>query len=87
MLKSQSHYDLIFIDGAHDIESVCGDSGLAFELLNPNGIIIWHDYRRSGYFTHELMVPEALDLARETREIFHVRGTTCAVFSPATRAR
>jgi predicted O-methyltransferase YrrM len=86
VLKVESRFNLIFIDGAHDIDSVCDDSRLAFELLNPDGIIIWHDYRCSGYFTRELMVPEALELVRESREIFWVRGTTCAVYCPQKKA-
>jgi predicted O-methyltransferase YrrM len=82
ILKAEPRFDMIFIDGAHDIDSVCDDSRLAFEILAPDGIIIWHDYRRSGYFTRELMVPEALELIRGDRRLFHVQGTTCAVYCP-----
>jgi len=85
-LKNDDRFDFIFIDGAHDIQSVCNDSRLAFEIVGPTGIIIWHDYRRTGHFAPELQVPEALELVKEGRQLFHVRGTTCAVYSPATIA-
>lgn len=82
-LQSERPFDFIFIDGAHDIQSVCNDSRLAFKIVDPTGIIIWHDYRRTGYFAPELQVPEALELVHEDRQLFHVRGTTCAVYCPA----
>jgi predicted O-methyltransferase YrrM len=81
-LKRETRFDLIFIDGAHDIQSVCDDSRLAFEILDPNGIITWHDYRPTGYFARELQVPEGLERVKGNRTFFHVRGTTCAVYSP-----
>jgi predicted O-methyltransferase YrrM len=86
-LRKEKPFDLIFIDGAHDLQSVCDDSKLAFEIVDPTGIIIWHDYRRTGYFEPKLQVPEALDFVREDKELLHVRGTTCAVYCPATKAR
>ena len=86
-LRREKPFDFIFIDGAHDLQSVCDDSRLAFEIVDPAGIIIWHDYRRTGYFAPELRVPEALEFFRAERPLFRVCGTTCAVYSPATKAR
>lgn len=37
--------DFIFVDGAHDYESVKYDTALAHTLLAPGGIIAWHDYQ------------------------------------------
>lgn len=37
-------YDLIFIDGAHDMESVRSDIDNARSLLTPGGILLFHDY-------------------------------------------
>lgn len=38
-------FDLIFIDAAHDYDSVVNDSNIAFQLLRPEGgVIIWDDY-------------------------------------------
>lgn len=38
-------YDLIFIDGAHDYQSVSDDILNACDLLAPGGLIAFHDYR------------------------------------------
>lgn len=38
-------FDLVWIDGAHDEESVSRDTALAFRVLNPvSGVIAWHDW-------------------------------------------
>jgi hypothetical protein len=38
-------YDLIFIDGAHDLESVRRDINECRGLLAPDGLLAFHDYR------------------------------------------
>jgi len=38
-------FDLVFIDGGHDAESVAHDIARARELLAPGGVIAFHDYR------------------------------------------
>jgi predicted O-methyltransferase YrrM len=40
------YYDLVFIDGAHDYESVRADIYKALDALKPGGLIAFHDYRR-----------------------------------------
>jgi predicted O-methyltransferase YrrM len=35
---------LVFVDGSHTYENVVNDSEVAFRLVAPGGIIIWHDY-------------------------------------------
>ncbi|HVZ97056.1 MAG TPA: class I SAM-dependent methyltransferase, partial [Chitinophagaceae bacterium] len=37
-------YDLIFLDGNHSAVSVYNEVPLALKLLNPNGVILLHDY-------------------------------------------
>jgi predicted O-methyltransferase YrrM len=37
-------FESIFIDGAHDSESVVADTKLALELLSEGGVLIWHDF-------------------------------------------
>ena len=37
-------FEMIFIDGSHDAESVQHDTQLAAQLLMPGGVIVWHDY-------------------------------------------
>jgi predicted O-methyltransferase YrrM len=36
--------DAIFIDGDHSYDAVVHESRLAWDLIRPGGIIIWHDY-------------------------------------------
>lgn len=38
-------FDLVFIDGAHDADSVRTDVRLALTVLRPGGLIVFHDYR------------------------------------------
>jgi len=41
-------FDLVFIDGAHDVDSVRNDIGWARRLLRPEGLVAFHDYGRLG---------------------------------------
>lgn len=36
--------DVVFIDGDHSYDAVIHDSLLAKAIVNPGGMIIWHDY-------------------------------------------
>lgn len=36
--------DFVFIDGAHDYESVQKDTENAMKIVRTGGVIIWHDY-------------------------------------------
>jgi len=53
-------YDFIFVDANHDYDSVMNDTSVAFEVLAPGGVILWHDYRHIYYFPGMAGVPEAL---------------------------
>lgn len=79
-LRSESQFGLIFVDGSHRIEHVLEDSRLALELVEPGGIIVWHDYRHNDYNTDELRVPEALKIIRKTIPIYAVSNTWCAIY-------
>lgn len=41
-LKGQ--VDLMFIDGSHSYEYVKSDTEVAWEMVKPGGMILWHDY-------------------------------------------
>jgi SAM-dependent methyltransferase len=43
--EDASRFDLIFIDGAHDVDSVESDIRHAMPLLAPDGLLAFHDYR------------------------------------------
>lgn len=40
----QDRFDLAFIDGAHDRQSVLNDAAMATKLLLPGGLLAFHDY-------------------------------------------
>lgn len=67
--------DAIFVDGDHSYDGVMHDTMLAWELIRPGGIIIWHDYSDLG----TVDVREALhDLAEAGEVITHIEGTWLA---------
>jgi len=39
-------FDLVFIDGSHDYESVKADIALSLSVLKPGGLLAFHDYER-----------------------------------------
>ena len=40
--------DFLFVDGSHSYDYVIQDSKTALNLIREDGIILWHDYVRSG---------------------------------------
>jgi len=46
--KEVGKFDLIFVDGDHTYAGVEFDARLAYALINPGGVIIWHDYGRAS---------------------------------------
>jgi precorrin-6B methylase 2 len=69
---SQFDYNVAFIDGGHDYETVKSDSLNVLKTIKKPGVVLWHDYDVEcpvGDLIHEL--------AREY-PIFHIKGTrTC----------
>lgn len=84
-LRREPPFDLIFVDGSHQLEHVVEDSRLALELLAPGGIVVWHDYRPNDYYTKELRVPEGLEVIRKNFAVHAVRHTMCAVHVKPTQ--
>jgi len=48
LLKGKD-FDFIFIDGAHDYDSVRNDIKIAFSALKPGGFLSGHDYHDKGH--------------------------------------
>jgi predicted O-methyltransferase YrrM len=78
-LRGEPPFDFIFVDGSHRYDMALADSWLALEIVAPGGVIVWHDYRLSGFATEELSVPEVLRVVANSCPVFAVEGTTCAV--------
>jgi predicted O-methyltransferase YrrM len=66
-------FDLAFIDGDHTSEYVLSDTANTLSVLNPGGIVIWHDYEYRS-------VAAVVDRVLEHGDPIHwIRGTRLAV--------
>ena len=73
-------FDLVFIDGSHDRESVSADIQAALAVLKPGGLLAFHDYG-----DRDLGVTEAVDeFVAAGGEILNRVGTLAVVRPPAT---
>ena len=66
--------DFIYIDGAHDYETVKVDTANAIKMLSPGGLIVWDDYNpaSSGVFNC------VNEFASNSKNVFHIKGTKLA---------
>jgi predicted O-methyltransferase YrrM len=48
MHTTNERYDFVFLDGDHSARAVYQEVGAALSLLNPEGVILLHDYYRGG---------------------------------------
>lgn len=75
--------DFIFIDGGHDAPVVISDTLKAFEMVAPQGVIVWHDYRDFKG------VQEAIAVALQRKgdaNFRFIRDTSMVVYQPASLA-
>ncbi len=79
-LRDGEKFDFIFIDANHIERAVKADSELAFDLLAPGGVILWHDYANSDYLFGYNRVPEVLVTLSLERRICGIGGTELAVY-------
>jgi hypothetical protein len=63
---------LVFVDGSHTYENARNDSEVAFRLVGPGGIILWHDY---GVWEELTRALEEIDAAAGLG-LRHIRGTS-----------
>lgn len=72
-----NEFDLIFIDGKHDTESVREDIRLALPRLAPGGLLAFHDYQASEHPGIEVAVDELVsaggDLVKKVKSLAVVR--------------
>jgi hypothetical protein len=67
--------DFVFVDGAHDFETVSNDTAVAFRLIAPGGWIVWHDVSMECP-----AVVKALQSCEQAKQIFAISGTYYACF-------
>ena len=65
-------FDLVFIDGDHSQFYAYSDTVKSLSVLNPGGVIIWHDYEMQS-------VSSVIDRASAKEEIYWIKGTRLAV--------
>ncbi|MEA5581268.1 class I SAM-dependent methyltransferase [Nodularia harveyana UHCC-0300] len=72
----KSRVDLVLVDGNHEYEAVMRDTAIAFELVSPDGCILWDDFT-PGW-------PGVVQSLRETAQKHKIRrivGTKLAYFA------
>ena len=70
--------DLIFIDGGHTYSVVKNDTEKSFEMLKPNGIILWHDYvpgKKSA-----MDVVKYINEISKTKKIYNIKNTSMCFY-------
>ena len=73
---------LVFVDGSHAYDYVLSDSSLARELIEPGGVIVWHEY---GVWRGVTKGLEEL-AAGWHAPLLHVRGTSLVVLRTSPEA-
>ena len=70
--------DLIFIDGGHTHSIVKNDSEKSFEMLNPNGIILWHDYVPGKRSAKDVV--KYINEISNHKTIYKIKNTSLCIF-------
>ena len=76
--KYKNQMDLIFIDGGHTYSVVKSDSEKSFEMLNTNGIILWHDYV-PGKRSAKDVVKYINEISKQ-KKIYKIKNTSLCFF-------
>ena len=77
-------FDLIFVDGDHNYETVKSDSAKVFQLLqNDDSMIVWHDCGFNPETPRHSVIAGILDgVPAETHaNIYHISNSICAVYT------
>lgn len=74
--------DLIFIDGSHAYSYIMSDTQKALNMLAPNGIILWHDFRGNG---EVIDVYKAMHELGKKMPLVHIAGTSFVAYRSEMR--
>jgi len=61
LIAQNRRFDLAYIDGGHRYDDVMADSLAAWQMLRPDGIVIWDDYEWAPEFAPEERPKPAID--------------------------
>ena len=78
-LNFRKKFELIFIDGGHDYETVESDTKKALDMATDDAVIIWHDYtsqihRDVTYFINKMSKKSKIVHVQNTMLALHFRG-------------
>ena len=74
----KNEMDLIFIDGGHTYSVVKSDSEKSFEMLNENGIILWHDYVPGKRSAKDVV--KYINQISKQKKIYKIKDTSLCIF-------
>ncbi|MDC6482828.1 class I SAM-dependent methyltransferase [Candidatus Pelagibacter sp.] len=70
--------DLIFVDGGHTYSVVKNDSEKSFQMINTNGIILWHDYVPEKRSAKDVV--KYINKISKTKKIYKIKDTSLCIF-------
>lgn len=75
--------DFIFVDANHRYDWAKNDTELAFAMLRPGGVVLWHDYTWEPQHAECIGVTQVVnDMQRSLGRCFHIDGTRFAIYVP-----
>jgi hypothetical protein len=73
-LKLLNKFDLIFIDGGHDYETISSDTKKSLLMKKKDSIIVWHDYKSKIHTD----VTKYLNNFNKKKNFFYIKNTMLA---------
>lgn len=78
-LANEGRFDIVFIDGCHESLTVLADTLNALRILQPGGLLIWHDCKASDRPGRSVLAAlHDLDAHEFAGSIRHIEGTWLA---------
>lgn len=82
----RSRVDVVWVDGDHSYDFVRNDTSKAFEMVAPDGLIMWHDYSPDSIevaeYVAEFTQQQPLFRIRHTSVLMHIDGVDPLAFEP-----
>ncbi len=84
-LRALGRFDAVFVDGGHWESCVQADTSNALALLEPGGVIVWHDFGNPAVPDVEAVL-RVVDARILGGGVCHIEGTTVAFWVSALTA-